>query len=160
MWQELASVLNELNKSYEALVRLGEKKQAALAGLDMKGLEAILGEEAALAKGVETLEARRRDVLMRLAATEEALTPKAQMKDVAALAPPALSRVLAQLYASLTKHAERAAELGDNNRFLAEGALSAVTYHLNRLGGAAATGSYGSGGAEAIGHRRNFEFQA
>ena len=45
MWQELASVLNALNKAYEALVRLGEKKQNALAALDMKGLEAILGEE-------------------------------------------------------------------------------------------------------------------
>ena len=82
------------------------------------------------------------------------------MKDVIRLAPNSLSRVLSQLHAALTKHTERAKELSDNNRFLAEGALGAVTYHLNRLSGAAATGSYGSSGGETVDHARGFEFKA
>lgn len=160
MWQELASVLNALNKAYEALVRLGEKKQNALAALDMKGLEAILGEEKKLTASVESLEARRKKALLQLAATQDKLTPEASMKDVIRLAPNSLSRVLSQLHAALTKHTERAKELSDNNRFLAEGALGAVTYHLNRLSGAAATGSYGSSGGETVDHARGFEFKA
>lgn len=160
MWQELTSVIDELNKSYEALVRLGEKKQTALASLDMKGLESLLGEEARRTKAVRELEERRKQVLTRLAATEERLSPDAQMKDVIALAPKDLARRLRQAHEALGKNAARAAELSDNNRFLAEHALGAVMFHLNRIGGAKATGEYGSSGGEHIGHAQNFEFKA
>ena len=54
----------------------------------------------------------------------------------------------------------RAQELAENNRVLIEGALSAVTYHLNRLGGTKVEPAYGSGGQEVVSHGRNFEYDA
>ena len=41
---------------------------------------------------------------------------------------------------------KEAAELHENNRLLIEGALSAVTYHLNRLGGLHVENAYGKVG--------------
>ena len=58
MWQELIGTLNELNKTYRALIELSEKKHQALIVIDLKSIEAMNGEEAKLAQRIRALEAK------------------------------------------------------------------------------------------------------
>ena len=39
MWQELIETLNELNKTYRALIALSEKKHKALIVIDLKSID-------------------------------------------------------------------------------------------------------------------------
>ena len=41
MWQEIAAILNDLNKVYLQLIELGTKKKKALVTIDMKTLEEL-----------------------------------------------------------------------------------------------------------------------
>ena len=68
MWQELIETLNELNKTYRALIALSEKKHKALIVIDLKSIEAMNGEEAKLTQRIRALETKRqRQDLPRLA---------------------------------------------------------------------------------------------
>jgi len=68
--------------------------------------------------------------------------------------------LLQKLHEALTASTTKAQELRENNRVLIEGALSAVTYHLNRIGGTHVENAYGSSGQEVVTHARNFEYKA
>ena len=67
MWQELIETLNELNKTYCALIALSEKKHKALIVIDLKSIEAVNGEEAKLTQRIRALETKRQKALIDLA---------------------------------------------------------------------------------------------
>jgi hypothetical protein len=50
--------------------------------------------------------------------------------------------------------------LRDNNQVLAQSALNAVKFHLNKLSGATINPTYGKSGSEGITHEKNFDFKA
>lgn len=161
MWQELIETLNELNQAYRALIALSEKKHKALIVIDLKSIEAMNGEEATLTQRIRTLETKRQKALIDLAVENRAITKDTKMKELARFAPTPNHRLLLEkLHAALDASTKRAKELAENNRVLIEGALSAVTYHLNRLGGTRVESTYGSGGQEVVSHGRNFEYDA
>lgn len=160
MWQEFAGTLNELNKTYQELIALGNKKRAALVTLDMKGLEALLEPEQKLTARVQTLEEKRQKALIHLAVTNREVNRESKLDVLLPLAPAQLQPVLRQLNATLSKNVAAAKELSDGNQLLITSAMNAVSYHLNRIGGVRVEGSYGSAGGEVVTHRQNFEFNA
>jgi len=119
------------------------------------------GEEAKLTQRIRALETKRQKALIDLAVENRAITKDTKMKDLARFAPTPNHRLLIEkLHAALDTSTKRAQELAENNRVLIEGALSAVTYHLNRIGGTKVEPTYGSGGQEVLSHGRNFEYDA
>ena len=160
MWQELIETLNELNKTYCALIALSEKKHKALIVIDLKSIEAVNGEEAKLTQRIRALETKRQKALIDLAVENRAITKDTKMKDLARFAPTPNHRLLIEkLHAALDTSTKRAQELAENNRVLIEGALSAVTYHLNRIGGTTVQPSYGRAGETGVQQRRRLNFE-
>lgn len=161
MWQEIAAVLNDLNKVYLQLIELGTKKKKALVMIDMKTLEELIKEEDLLTKKIQELEQKRQKALIHLTVENRSIKKDTKMEDLVRMAPsPQLQQILAQLHTSLSKHTAEAKELSEGNSLLIRGAMQAVAYHLNRIGGATVEPAYGQGGSEVVSHRKNYEFDA
>lgn len=161
MWQEFAAILNDLNKVYLQLIELGTKKKKALVTIDMKTLEGLVKEEDALTKKIKELEQRRQKVLIHMAVEERSIKQDTKMEDLVRMAPtPQLQQILVQLHSSLSKNTAEAKELSEGNSLLIRGAMQAVAYHLNRIGGATVEPTYGQSGGEVVSHRKNYEFDA
>jgi len=162
MWREFAQVLNELNKTYKELVRLGEKKHSALVAIDMAGLERLLQQEEGLTATVRQLEQQRQKYLIDLAVENRELKKDSHMREVVQIAPPPLRPVLQQLHTELDAGAARVRELSEDNEILVQAALRAVHFHMNRLNGTQAGSTYGQGGSESApnGTSRRFQFDA
>lgn len=160
MWQEFAGTLNELNKTYQELIALGKKKRDVLVTLDMKGLERLLTSEEKLTARVQTLEEKRQKALIHLAVKNHSINRESKIDDLLPHAPAQLQPVLRQLNAALTQNVAAAKELSDGNQLLITSAMQAVSYHLNRLGGATVEPTYGQAGGEVVTHERRFEFDA
>ncbi|WP_294157493.1 flagellar protein FlgN [uncultured Selenomonas sp.] len=160
-WTELVQTLNELNKTYRDVCELSRKKHKALIVIDLKSIEAMNGEEAQLTQKIRKLEETRQKLLIRLAVENRAIKKDTNMADLAEKAPTReLRMLLEKLHQALDASTKKAVELRDNNRVLIEGALSAVTYHLNRLGGLHVENAYGKGGQEVVSHASKLEFDA
>lgn len=160
MWQEFATTLNDLNKTYQALIELGKKKRNALVMVDMKTVETLLPAEEKLTGKIARLEKTRQGILLKLAATSEKLGPDSKMDDILKLAPAGKMReVLQKLYTMLQATVQEAQEISENNAILIRAAMNAAAFHLNRISGAAVEPAYGKGG-EVVSHRKNFDYNA
>lgn len=157
MWQDLMDVLGKICLVYDGLKKIEEKKRDALVGIDMEGLSKILDEENLAAAKIQKLEQKRGSILQELVKTYPP-TPKAEdfYKNAPTLA---IEKRLISLHKTLSKNVESAIKLRDNNQILAQSALDAVQYHLNRLSGASIDPTYGKGG-NSVTHQKNFEFNA
>lgn len=160
MWKELLQALNDLMKTYEALVKLGEKKRSALVAIDMHTLERLIAEEKTMTERIGALEVARQKALAELADRDRAITKDTKMDAVLARAPKEYQRALSALHAGLSKKAAEAKELGDNNTILMQEALKVVQIHLNRIGGTRVEPTYGAKGGEKVTHARNFQYDA
>ena len=160
MWQELAAILNELNKIYQQLIETGRRKRDILVAIDMKALEGLLEEEKQLTQKISLLEQKRQKSLIQLAVENRSIRQNTQMTEVLELAPKELQMVLRQLSQALTASTTEVIELRDNNNILIRAAMNAASYHLNRIGGARVESGYGHSGSEVVSHRKNFEFKA
>lgn len=160
MWQELAAILNELNKIYQQLIETGRRKRDILVAIDMKALEGLLEEEKQLTQKISLLEQKRQKSLIHLAVENRSIKQDTQMAEVLELAPKGLQPVLRQLIQALTASTTEVCELRDNNNILIRAAMNAASYHLNRIGGARVESGYGHSGSEVVSHRKNFEFKA
>ena len=160
MWQELAAILNELNKIYQQLIETGRRKRDILVAIDMKALEGLLEEEKQLTQKISLLEQKRQKALIHLAVENRSIKQDTQMAEVLELAPKELQPVLRQLIQALTVSTTEVCELRDNNNILIRAAMNAASYHLNRIGGARVESGYGHSGSEVVSHRKNFEFKA
>ena len=160
MWQELAAILNELNKIYQQLIETGRRKRDILVAIDMKALEGLLEEEKQLTQKISLLEQKRQKALIHLAVENRSIKQDTQMAEVLELAPKGLQPVLRQLIQALTVSTTEVCELRDNNNILIRAAMNAASYHLNRIGGARVESGYGHSGSEVVSHRKNFEFKA
>lgn len=160
MWQEFATTLNDLNKTYQALIELGKKKRNALVLVDMKTVENLLPAEEKLTGEIARLEKVRQGILLKLAATSEKLGPESRMEDILKLVPAGKMReVLQKLYTMLQTTVREAQELSEGNALLIRAAMDAAAFHLNRIGGATVEPAYGKGG-EVVSHRKNFDYNA
>ncbi|SFT56956.1 FlgN protein [Selenomonas sp. GACV-9] len=161
MWQDLAATLNELNKIYRQLVELGKQKRSALVTIDMKTLERLLKDEDDLTKKIKELEQQRQKALINLAVKNRAIKKDSKLTDLLQYAPNAqLRQILEQLHGELSQNTAAAKELSEGNSLLIRGAMQAVAYHLNRIGGTTVEPTYGQGGGEVVSHRQNYEFDA
>ncbi|WP_303839372.1 flagellar protein FlgN [Selenomonas ruminantium] len=160
MWQDFANTLNELNKAYKALIELGKKKRNALVMVDMKTVENLLPQEEKITADIAQLEKKRQDILLQVAAHSEKLRPESKMEDILGIVPAGkMQEVLRMLYAMLQNTVKEAQEISEGNALLIRAAMNAVTFHLNRIGGAAVEPAYSRGG-EVVTHRRNFDCNA
>jgi len=160
-WQELINVLGKISTAYDNAVSLGERKHKALVVIDMDGLSKILDEEQLLAGKIQKLERQRGEILKELAKSESSIQPNTKMEELFRLAPTrAIEERLNFLHKNLSKKLNQTIQLRDNNQILAQGALDAVHYHLNRIGGATVENSYGNKGGGVVTHKKNFEFKA
>lgn len=160
MWQELAVILNELNKIYQQLIETGKRKHDVLVAIDMKALEGLLEEEEQLTQRISVLEQKRQKTLIQLAVENRSINKDTRMAAVLDLAPKELRPVLHQLSQNLTATMTEVCELRGNNNILIRAAMNAAAYHLNRIGGAKVETNYGRAGGEVVSHRKNFEFNA
>ena len=157
MWQDLMDVLGKICVVYDGLKKIEEKKRDALVGIDMEGLAKILDEESLAAAKIQKLEQKRGSILQELSKT---YPPTQKAEDFYKNAPTlAVEKRLISLHQTLSKNVESAVKLRDNNQILAQSALDAVQYHLNRLSGAAIDPTYGKGGT-SVTHQRKFDFNA
>lgn len=160
MWQEFANTLNDLNKTYTALIEIAKKKRNALVLIDMKTVEALLAEEEMLTADIARLEKKRQSILIKLAAASDKMGPDSKMQDIIGLVPAGKLRdVIQKLYSMLQATVQEAKELSEGNAFLIRAAMNAAAFHLNRIGGAHVEPAYGKGG-EVVSHRKNFEYNA
>lgn len=160
MWEELIDVLGKLSSAYDGLTKIGERKRDALIAIDMKGLAKILDEEQLAAAKIEKLERQRGAVLRKLT---ENIPPDELTKaaDLYKRAPTKdIENRLTELHKALVKNVDNALKLRNHTQILAQGALDAVKYHLNRLSGAAVQPTYGSRGGDIVTHRKKLDYQA
>ena len=161
MWQELIDVLEEIQQGYQSRLELSRKKRAVLVAVDMKGLEQVVDLEEKVLSRIHKAEQHRQDVLRKLAAAEPEIQPDTKMAEVFGRAPSfAMADRLRKLHESLSKLIAEVQEAGDNNQVLINGALNAVNYRLNQLGGSAVEPVYGGKGQEMVSHSKNFDFKA
>ena len=160
MWQDLMDVLGKICVVYDGLAKIEERKRDALVGIDMEGLSKILDEENLAASKIQKLEQKRGSILQELAKSYGKIDETEKAEDFYKKAPSlAVEKRLITLHKTLTKNVERTVKLRDNNQILAQSALDAVKYHLNRLSGAAIEQTYGTGGA-VVTHQKKFDFNA
>lgn len=161
MWQNLIDILDKLGEVYDSLVTLGERKRAALVGIDIKSLSTVLDEEQLLISKIQKLEQQRVALLRDLSKENKNLTEATRAKDFYRSAP---SRVIEQklcaAHNKLSKNVERAMQLKENNQILAQCALDAVQGQLNRLSGATVEPTYSGRGSDIVSHEKKFDFKA
>lgn len=161
MWQDLIDVLTKLCSAYDGLIKIGEKKRAALVTIDMDGLSRILDEEQIAAARIQALEKRRGSILNELSHSGKVKVKFGRAEEFYHSAPtPAIEKKLNALHQLLTVNVEQALELRDNNQILAQSALNAVNFHLNRMTNAAVDPTYGNNGANSITHQKKLDFKA
>ena len=161
MWQNLMDVLGKICVVYDNLATIEEKKRDALVGIDLDGLSKILDEENLAASKIQKLEKKRGSILQELAKSHAEINTSTKAEDFYKYAPSlAVEKRLLTLHKTLTKNVERAIKLRDNNQILAQSALNAVQYHLNKLSGAAVEQTYGASGKDIVTHQKKFDFNA
>lgn len=160
MWQDLIDVLGKICTVYDDLAKIGERKRDALVKVDMEGLAKILDEEQLTAAKIQKLEKKRGSILQELSKNFKNVNAETKATEFYKNAPITIRSKLRNLHVTLSKNVERAVTLRDNNQVLAQSALNAVKYHLNRLGGATVNPTYGNTGGNAVMHDKKFDFKA
>ena len=161
MWKELVDVLGKIYLAYQDVLTLGGKKKNALVAVDMKGLEKILEEEKSLAHRVQELEKKRKGILQKLVESNKSIRPDSKLVEMYAFAPSRpIENRLKELHKQLDTCIKKVEEMNSNNMVLTQGALQAVNFHLNRIGGASVEPTYGSSGQDVVSHKKNFDFKA
>ena len=161
MWTKLIDVLGKICVVYDNLANIGERKRDALVTIDMEGLSKILDEEQLAAAKIQKLEKERGAILKELSKNNSAIKNSTKAEDFYQNAPSlAMEKRLISLHKTLTKNVNRAIKIRDNNQILAQGALDAVKFHLNRLSNAAVEPTYGKSGGDIVTHQKNFDFKA
>ena len=161
IWQNLLDVFGKINIAYENAIGLGERKHKALVEINMDELAKILDEEQLLTGKIQKLERQRGEILTKLQQTEPSLKDNSKMEDLFNLAPNrAVEDRLKLLHKNLTNKVNKTIDLRNNNQLLAQSALNAVHYHLNRIGGAIVEPTYGNKGGDIVTHKKNFDFKA
>jgi len=160
MWQDLIDVLGKICKVYDDLGKIGERKRDALVKVDMEGLSKILDEEQLAAAKIQNLEKKRGSILKELSKDFKNVNSDTKASEFYKNAPITIRLKLKNLHVTLSKSVERAVTLRDNNQILAQSALNAVKYHLNRLSGASVNPTYGNTGCGGVTHEKKFDFKA
>ena len=161
MWQNLIDVLGKINVAYDSALDLGKRKHGALVSIDMDGLAKILDEEQLLTAKIQKLERQRGQTLINLSNMEPSIQPSSKMEELFNLAPSrAIEDRLKFLHKNLINKVNQVIQLRDDNQLLAQSALNAVNYHLNKIGGAMVEPAYGNKGNDVVTHKKNFDFKA
>lgn len=160
MWQDLIDVLDKICNVYDKLANLGERKRKALVAVDIEGLSKILDEEQLIAAQIQNLEKKRGALLQELSKNNPAVNSNTKAEDFYKTAPTQfVTKTLLNLHQKLSQNVERTLKIRDNNQILAQSALNAVKFNLNRLSGAFVEPTYGSKGA-IVTHQKKLDYQA
>ena len=160
MWQQLIEVLNKLCNVYDGLAKLGEKKRDALVAVDADALSKILDQEQIIAAKIQKLEQQRGAILMELSKNNPNVSSDTKAEDFYKTAPTQyVTKKLLEIHKQLTENVERTLKIRDNNQILAQTALDAVTFKLNRLSGAFIEPTYGTKGS-IVTHQKKLDYQA
>jgi len=160
MWQDLINVLDKICDVYDKLANLGERKRIALVAVNIEGLSKILDEEQLIAAKIQKLEQQRGEILQELSKNNSAVNSNTKAEDFYKTAPtPIITQKLLDLHKKLSQNVERTLKIRDNNQILAQSALDAVKYNLNRLSGAFVEPTYGNKGA-IVTHQKKLDYKA
>lgn len=160
MWQDLIEVLDKICNVYDKLANLGERKRVALVAVNIEGLSKILDEEQLIAAKIQKLEQQRGEILQELSKNNSAVNSGTKAEDFYKTAPtPIITQKLLDLHKKLSQNVERTLKIRDNNQILAQSALDAVKYNLNRLSGAFVEPTYGNKGA-IVTHQKKLDYKA
>lgn len=160
MWQKLLETLNNLCTIYDELAKLGEKKRDALVAVNVDALSKILDHEQLIAVKIQNIEKQRGSILLELSKNNPAVNSNLKAEDFYRMAPtPFLQKKLLAVHKQLSQNVERTLTIRDNNQILAQSALNAVNFRLNKLSGAFVEPTYGNKGA-IITHPKKFDYEA
>ena len=160
MWEELIDVLGKICLAYDGLKKLGEKKRDALVIVDMDALSKILDQEQIIAAKIQKLEQQRGAILLELSKGNSNVSSNTKAEDFYKTAPTQyVTKKLMEIHGKLTQNVNRTLKISENNQILAQTALDAITFKLNRLGGAFIEPTYGNKGA-IVTHQKKFDYQA
>ena len=160
MWQNLIQALKELSDAYAALLDIETQKGGVLVAVNMKGLEALLGEEEQQLERIRVAEQSRQDALLALSKEIPSSHAAMTMAEVEAACPAHIRPSLQALHKVLGERVRKAREAGGTNEFLIRHALGAVEYHLNRLSNSSIDPTYGQTGKESVTREKKFDFKA
>lgn len=161
MWKDLLDILGKLEIAYRDAIPLLQDKKKALIGLNFDAIKDLSAKEKTLTEKIESLEKQRLEIFSNLAKQNSNITADMKLKDLFQLAPnKIIEQRLVYLQNSLTKNIEEVTELSSDTQVLANAALGAVQYHLNRLSGATVEPTYGKSGNDVVSRRKNYDFQA
>ena len=160
MWQDLVNVLETLVKHYQELLALAHKKTAVLVAVDMKGLEKLVQQEEKIIAAIHAAEECRKKALQVLSQKEMGIRTDMHMEELVAMSPGLQRESLRKLHQELNEVIQKVKAESENNSLLVNSALSAVKYHLNRIGGTQVQPTYGRQGGELISKEKKFDFQA
>jgi hypothetical protein len=160
MWQDLIEVLDKICNVYDKLANLGERKRDALVAVNMEGLSKILDEEQLIAAQIQNFEKKRGEILQNLSKNNPAVNANTKAEDFYKTAPtPVITNKLLNLHKKLSQNVERTLKIRDNNQILAQSALDAVKFNLNRLSGALVEPTYGNKGA-IVTYQKKLDYKA
>jgi hypothetical protein len=160
MWQELVTILTKLSENYTKLLQLSREKHTALITVDLSMLEVLLHKEEENVSRIQTLESKRRELVIDLSKQYIDIRSDSRMSDLYAHASKNLQPILQQCHQDLSVLLMKVQETSDNNTILITGALSAVHYQLNRLGQSVVEPAYGTHGQEVVSLKKKFDFLA
>lgn len=161
MWQDLARTLALLIKNYQQLEQLNEEKRGVLVLVKLQELEKLTEREGKLVQAIQQAEKDRQRIIGELSANGVRIDATMQMTEVWSQCPDAAQRAtLRKLHLMLSDLVAKVQEANANNEILISGALEAVVFKLNQLGGSAVEPAYGQKGQEVVSHQQNFDFKA
>ena len=161
MWKDLLDSLGKLEIAYREAIPLLKEKKQALIGLNFKAIKEISEREKKLTEKIESLEKQRLEIFAKLAEQNPNVKADMKLKDLFKLAPTKIIEGrLMFLQDSLTKNIDTVKEISGETQFLANAAMNAVQYHLNRLSGAQVQPNYGKSGNDIVTRQKNFDFKA
>ena len=160
MWKKLENVIQKLKAEYTELLTVSQKKRQILIAVDLKALDAISQQEEIIIGRIHAAEDERQKVLREISEMEPRIKEDTKMAELWTYSPAEMVDSLKKAHEELTQIVGQVQETGENNKLLITGALSAVNYRLNQLGGSAVEPTYGGRGQEVVSHVKQYDFEA
>lgn len=160
MWKKLSAVLKELTGYYEMLYTLNIKKRSVLVEINMELLEKIVKKEQEIAEHISDAETRRQGLMLDLSSVCGGVKPGMKRFELYKYIPEEFRAEIIDRDSALDKIVKRVMELAENNTLLISGALTAVNFRLNQIGGSTVEPAYGQSGQEIVTKQKRFDFEA
>lgn len=149
VWNELTTLFKQIAELYSEILALSKEKQQVLIAAQPDALETVIAQEEALLLRVQETEARRGELLQKMAEISGRKRDDLTLSVLAALAQPPQQAELKEIQERLERVIGELKEVNALNARLAEKALFFVNCNINLLTQNVADANYGPQHAQA-----------